>query len=544
MTKRFIALFTALLLVFSAFLMTACDKDSNTDNSGAEEQSKVDIATLSAKELFEYSLTNTAKTDSIPEIMTKESDLKASYSIELNELSAAGEDITQGKPIKLTFDGAFDVDNTAAELNAQISAFGETPSLSAIVSKDGAWVTDLLGVNNKAIGVKFDELEIPDASGEITAATNAFNDALLAITGANEEIVNAYNEAVSKYVTDDQFAKENGAVTIDGVTVENATTVTFTFTSEDAKNVFKDVLTKIISLEAFKEYVGDEEVDVDEALAAFDSLGDLKYANVIDAEGNLVAMDIYFTVNSENYETGEIEAQAYAIKATMVNDSCKVHIGMLKDGALDAEAGIVKCEYTYNKETNEEKFFFGIQEGEETETYITIDGTFKDGKHEGVFSVPEMLSIKYSFEGDGFSGKLSISEISVIDQGVTTTIPLEFNVEFACSDRRIGYEYILKLDVQDVAKIDLSIKAAIEVANVTVEAPTDYTNATELTEEDMAPWLQQLPEKYPTFYALIEAAMNSYEGDAQPDDFYNDAYYEDGYYEDGYYDGDVFGNYE
>ena len=525
MTKRIIAILMSLLMVFSVAVLSACDKTGDGDGSG--EESKVSVENLSAKELFQLSFTNTANgsQDQIPDILTKAGDLKVKADLKVNKLDVQGQDMTMGKPISLAFDASVDMDGKALEANASAELFGEKPTIGAIINSEGAYVTDLLGVNDKPIGVKFDEL-----LGTIMpeAGANSASDMIAQATQLVDTIMAIVTNAVEKNITDEAFVKEMKDVTVEGVEFKGAAVVTFTIDKAMTQAIITEIITQISANEDLKALMGDEEIDLTEIEGMLEGFTNVIVTNTISADAETIAMDIIINGDLDGYN-------GFAMKSTFVGGNCKISVAPVDEKSeFIAEEGILNIAYTLDDAGNE-KFVVSFTETDETVEFVKAEGTYNNNKHEGTLTVDvdgSGVSLKYVMEGDLMNGKLTISDLAIAEGGVSNTIPVTVTVEYSMNNTKADMKLSVVANIEGMANIDVSAEISVETSNVTVSAPADAVSINDIDENEAMDWLTKIGEKYPTIFSMISSmGGSSYDDNYMEDDYY----YDDTYYEDGDY---------
>ncbi|MBR5278378.1 MAG: hypothetical protein IKU23_03840 [Clostridia bacterium] len=160
--KRLVALLTAVLFIISACVFAGC---GNGDAKTPIEKEKVDLSTLSNAELLALSFADSfAQDNALTVLLDKATEPKDSVigtKLEVNKLVADGENLLED-PLSIEFEGKMDygtdfINGIAAEL--KVSMLGETLPLEFIANGDGIYATDILGLNDKAIGISTAEIE-------------------------------------------------------------------------------------------------------------------------------------------------------------------------------------------------------------------------------------------------------------------------------------------------------------------------------------------------------------------------------------------------
>lgn len=529
MKNRIFALLLAMIMVFSAFALASCNTTQNDDDESEGEESS---APLTTKELFAASVINTVSGGNFETLrgMNKIGDQKSTIKFDINELEFQGVDILDGEKANISLDVASDMDSKRAEIGLEASIFGEKPSVNMIVDTEAVYVTEMLGLVSKPIKMTYEDLGID--LDEMMAEAENVGEQMEKISELGETIADSISKAIEANFPDDKFVEETKTVTIDGKEFSNATVISLDITSDMIKGVFDSVLTDLLANETFTSIM-EEEIDKEEVLEAFDEMGTISFVNTI-VDKKSVGLDIVFAV----------ENKQFAIKCAFVGDNIKVHIAPSdENGELKTEEGALKFEYIVDGTDETLELYF--DENGNKEVLLSAEGTYKNGKHDGTFSInaDETFAFDYEFEGDMLDGKVAISNFKVTSQGDTMTIPFEIAVDYEIGKNKTSLAFTAKGEF-DGLKIDASISCVSEMTDVSIEVPSNSQGIGDIDEDEMAGWPEKIQKKFPNIFSFIEENMGS-TNDNFDDNSYRDEefifdYTEDGV-GDGYYDeGDFF----
>ncbi len=514
MFKRITAILLATLLVLSAFLMTSCKKDKEE----GEDEEKIVVENLSAKELFALSINNTLSGgNGLMSAFTTSSKNEGEISakVNLNKLEVEGNDMLQGEKISAEIGGKVDMDNKAVEVQVALNALGEKPSFKGVLDTNGVYITDLLGVNSQPIGMTFEDLDL-DASVLDQILNNEFIDASAELYN---DIAKALSASLDKNITESAYTKEMKDVTVDGKEYKGAAVATLTVTSEMAKNFVYDFITSLSANDVVSDLLNNSGMDASDISDEIDFEGSVKITNIVSADAKTIAVD--FDV--------DIEGKKFALKYSNIETSIKMTAGLVgENGEFDVDEGIIKFEYTLDGEN--EKATLTAVEGEETMVLMTIEGTLKNGKHEGTLKInPEQpsnkeevesdgavsavvsraITVKYTYEATNTTLKLGISEIGMVQNGITVSIPLNLSYELKATGSKFEYKIAAALNMENTINVDFSLEVAVDLKSVTVTAPTSYMTIDELDENTAQQWLTKLQNKYPKIIEFISEMGNS-----------------------------------
>ena len=562
MKTKILAFLTAMLLVLSSLLMTACDKsDSNSktdDNDAASsavsdesnstgesgnvsEESSTNVDELSPKELFSHSIKTALSNDEIfdnidfNEIVdnVKSNDtIKYDIDVVINKLASEGVTIFD-ETVKFNMGIGADLTNGVAKADIGFEMFGEKPEISAILAENGIYFSEFLGISDKPILATFEEMGV--SVDEFQAITPSSFAAILEEMGINEDdfdkiadlcnfFVETIEKAVSNNITDEAYTTETKDVSINGVEIKNAKIITLTITAENAEGIIKDIVTDTLANETIKELLESNEaadVTVDEIM---EPLGDaiesvfksVKIINIVDndttvalnIELNGVETNIEFVTDEDgNFieETTDTEEFCFGVYCAFAGNTTKIQAGLIENGSFDTTQGILTYEYTLDG--NNEKLTFSLEEDGETNTYVNYEGTKNGNKHEGVLTLTDgedKVILTGYIEDNETSGTLAITEITADMGGVKTTVPLELIVSATATDTKISIEYSIKVDIKDIITMDMTAKYSIEYTEVAIEIPSDTIGVDDLTEDDLLAWEEEFMENYPKIIEYFE----------------------------------------
>lgn len=527
MTRKLIAFLMAMLLVLSVLLLAGCSKDkddedddddddktesvesTNSDESAADESSEAEM--LSAKELFELSVKQTVEDvqTEIPEILTNTSDISASMEIDLDKLEIEGQDVLNGETVAVGLGMGIDVDNELFALDAFVELLGEKPTVGTLVNKDAVYITDFLGVNDKAISVSMADLMAETGNefsmDELTAAMEELQAQQDLLNAFTEAFITAISDALEANLTDDVFTKETRTAIVNNVTFEDATLVSLTVDKELAQVIVRDVLNALKDNEAFLELMGEEELNVDEAVSEIGEFGSFIITTTLSAEGDTVAYNIAYKGIVESYPG--FGANIYTIK-----DDFRFEIGPLDEsGLFDYDEGVIIIDYVLD-DNGGEALVIGLKDGAEQQNVFNYSGTYINGKREGTLVINsennDTVSISFSSEGNIEKGNFAISNIEVTQSGETISLPINLSVEYDITDTEAKLAMDLAMAMDGMFDIEASIEYAISVEDINLSVPTDAVDVNSISESDAMEWIMELTEKYPNIFQFIsEMAM-------------------------------------
>ncbi len=518
MKRRIIAFLTAIMMLVSMFLLTGCfgDKDDKDDDkSTASGGSEITDEVKTAKDILLNALQNTFNKDDkeeikLPDVLTNHTgDMKFDMSLNVNKLSAQGEDITGGKPINLSMTAQADRESKLYSGQMSLDFMGENPVIDMVYDEtDGNYYFNIKDITEKPIQLN------PEMMGE--EAVESFDYA-----SVYEAISEAISTAILENMDESAFTSETKDVTIDGTEYKGATVITVAF-GEKAFAEIEESITKILEEnEAVKDLIESGRLSLDFDL---DELKEIKVVATIAAEA-LVGMDIEITAVADDTEDDDEDqsgvigmadtfvgtTETFAIRCSINGDNYKIKMGILGEDDYDYDQGVVAIEYTYDSETFAEVFSVDLTEGKETTNVFKAEGTYKDNKHEGALTVEiegQPVNIEYSIELGEDKGKIEIPEINMEMNGMTITIPLNLSIEYLNEETKSSFSGSIDTSFMGMIEVDIEFSFDIELVDVTVEKVTDSVAADQLDTEALGTAFMQ---KYPTIFAFIESMGGSEE---------------------------------
>jgi len=547
MTKRISAVVIAMLLVLTSMLMTACKtskpSDDESDDESTEESSKnsggslfapfldkidkdvtSDLKNEGSKELVSNitaslgnitALKNDGGLGDASEMVTSGEDLKLSLNIDIDELSVDGEGLPTEDPASLDMTLGIDIDNVAAELDFTAELAGDSLTASAIANLDGVYLTEIAGMHDKPIFVTYEEIGLDiseletafEEFDEVAEYTEAQMDAMIVI-------IDALVVAIDNNVTDDDFVSTTENLTINGVTYENANVLTLTVDNEMFKAVLLDFFTALEGNEAVEEYLyenfGFEDIDAEEIANEFYLDGTFEIKSYTIGEETVA-----ITIDAIDNSTNEV---VLFINCHFVDENINIKCGK----------GEKAFEFVYTLDGEEEFIEFNMLDGEVSDNFIRIKGTYKDGTHKGTLfinSEEDSIAIGFELKITETSVKFTINNIKLDEASYDMTLSFEAKV----TKNKISYTFEIDADIDNIV-INASFTIGIENTDLDIIAPESYDKYTDLTEADFENWAANLEKNLPNIYELLTAVS-----EPEYDDYYGDGYYGDDYY-DEYYD--------
>ncbi len=537
MTKRIIAILTALLMVFSALLFAGCSEESEGDSDPTGKN-------LSAKELFKVSLLNTAlgeNADIVSSLSNSKKSLKGTLSAEINALEIEGASVLpENKPIKASFNIETD-DKQNVKLGLDAELLGEKPSAEILLIDNVIYFTDVLGLNDKAIkldinalnGTAMEEGASTDGMADSAVATPAWAEKLPELTGIATEVL---IEAINANVTDSAFVEETKDVTIGGKEIKGARIITFTISPDLIKGIVKDFINKSVKNEdlagIIKEFFPgeiDADTAADELVKGF---GSIKIVNTTYNK-DTVALEV---VASDD------KAPVFKFEGTFVDDNVSFKLApTTKEGDYDESQGIASFDRTV--ENGKEKIVLSFKEDGKVYDILTFEGTYANGKHDGTLKINadgEEIAVKLSLETGKGKFKLAVSEVSYAGQ----TLKFDFIIDSTFSSTKENITISFKADqlIMGLGKIDVKFAIAAETTNVNISAPSNSVSIEELDKNTVAAWMTDITTKFPKIMEYVSNLyyqQNNFGSSVElPDDDFDFNYDEDYDYDFDYEDGD------
>ena len=414
-----------------------------------------------------------------------------------------------GKPINAGFDFSIDADGKAVEVKGEVELFGEKPTIGAILNTEGAYVTDLLGVTDKAIGIKFEDAlnSVVGAGGSVLPEGMD----IASLTGLGDTVINIVTTAIENNINDEAFTKETKDVTVDGVEFKGASVVTFTLDKAMIQAIVTEIITNITANEDIKALMGEESIDSSEITSQLEGFTNIIITSTISAEAETVAIDIVINGDLDGYK-------GFAMKSAFVGENRKMSVAPIDEkGEFIAEEGILNISYTIDGE-GKELFTIAFVDSEETIEYVKAEGTKTNNKHEGNLTVNadgQAISVKYVLEGNLKNGKLILSDLAMTQEGVSNEIPVTLTIEYSLNDTKADLKVSVTANIEGMANVDISATLSVETGNVSVTAPADAIDFTEIDETEAMGWLTALSEKYPSIFSMISSMGGM--GTVEPD---------------------------
>jgi hypothetical protein len=375
-----------------------------------------------------------------------------------------------------------------------------------------------------------------------------------------EFIIETITKAFENNFSEDKFQKETKTVTVDGKEFSDATVLTLVVDSEILKSFVDEVLTEFLANETFMEMMDDEQFEKEDVLEALNDFGSITFVNTV-VDNKTVALDINIKaladdVEVEDYDEDGVAADTRnglqaAIKCSFVDGNFKIHFGPTdENGEFDLEQGTLKIEYTV--EDGDELLEVFMENPNGKEVFLTAEGTYENGKHEGTLTANaegSELSFDYMLKGDLLNGGFAISNFKMQSQGETQELPFEIAIDYNIGTKKTSYSVAVKGDVEGV-EFDIKMSVSCEYTDVSISVPSSVMSMEDITEDTLDDWMEELQDKFPKIIEFIEEASQNSNGptseknygDDYYDDYYDDDYYDD-YYGDDYYD-DYYNGYD
>lgn len=510
MKTRIIAFLTAVLMLLSMFVLASCK-----DDEGEAEESK---KPLTPKEEFTQSIQN-AMTGALIDsgamgaiggmVNTAQKDYSSSAVINVTKLDIQGTDLTQMGKIAMSMITDFDAESKSSDTKIEFELFGEKPAVQLNTQNDKIYIVDLLGVNEKPIYLDIESLM--GAAGEEGA--NVSN-SLAQISALGEKLVTAITNAITKTVEknfdDSVYSTETKSVSLVNGTqkIDNAKVITMTLGSEKIKSIVTDFLTEIFAVEELKELASEELPDISEITSKLDVLKEIRIINTV-VDGKSVSL----RVEIDGEEDGEKDTVAFYLD--FANGNCSLTAGVLADDGSFEKDFLLEAIYICGE--GKESFKFSVTNRGETTDYITMNGTVNGNKHEGKFSFDANgngASVDYIVDGDAKKGSFELKNLVILNDGQEMALPLELKLSYDISETKTAMNGSIKLNMEGVANIEISLESLVEYKNVTVNAVSDYVSITDVDFESM---MSSIPEKFPTIASLLNSLGS---GESGGDDEY------------------------
>lgn len=466
MKKRVLAALTAFVLILSAFAFTSCKEPT-------------------PKELFSDSFANAfaSEENGFLSKLLGASEIKdqyATFSFKVDKCSLGGQTLTELGKIELNGTASIDAESGLSKFDASFDLYGDKPTLGAVVdtANSKVYYTDLFGLNEKPV--------LLDASSAVPGV--AVNNTAGIDANVIKVVADAVTDVLKKNVTEDMFVSETKDVTVDGKTFQGATVITLDISGEKASTIAKEFVDALLADETIKEMAGEDGLKYDEN----DLPKSVKLINTVVDEKS-VAFDIEATISEGN--------ENIALHSSFVDGNFKLTFGNVDE---NGEYKDTYWEISYTLDGEKEKFFVTLyDDGVKSKDLVIIEGTFKDGKHEGK-AVAEGITLYYTvteiengieLEIGPISTKYGSSSVNVFD------VLLKAKITYIDDKMEITGNMSY---TDTTAKIDFSASYSltVEQKDVTVEPITDHITIDEFSNTDIE---SKLKEKYPTIYGLLNA---------------------------------------
>lgn len=530
MKQRILAAFVAIMMILSVFAFSSCKPgDANVNDSSVDEGSKAPgkeetKKELTPKELFSASLANAFgefEAGEILDVLNTEKELKdfaGNVELKINKLEAEGQNLTENGAMSLKGELKVDTANEMIALNLGANIFGEKPSIELVSDGKNTYITDLLGVNEKPIAMPTAE-EILGAEGPTDPMDPMAPDVSQpTISKIDKEVITHFFTSAETVINNnfgyDAYVFETKDVTVGGKSFSGAKVITLSVSNEKAKKILGEYLDELLKNEVIKEALG-EDASKDN-IELEDLPKEIRIINTIVDEKS-VAFDVVVDLpeieeSTESEETieGEVAVtadgyDAFALHSVYVDGNFDLKFGPVdENGAYMDNAGYLAIVYTLENE-NENLVFSFTQDGT-TEEYVKMVGTKKDGKHDGKFVLDidgETLSFNYSVKVDENGESLKLDTVTLVSGEETMEIPVEISVSYTYNDTKVSVSGSVKCAIEEEFDIDLEFSINAEEKDVTIGAVTD---SIPMEEFDISAYEEELMEKYPIIFAMIESA--------------------------------------
>lgn len=533
MAKRFISIFIALMLVCTGALLTSCktNNDTSSTESGQTEKTAEELFTEASVSFLKNTYTGLSKDyfgdyGAFAPAENGKYDLEAG--IDIDKLSIQGTDLCSDGNITLGISGGF-AGTDSCLLDIALTLAGETAA-AKLTGVEGEYYFEIPGVTEKPIHIS----GAADAdSDDSSASEESGQAAVISEASMVPEIIAMAKKYVQLFIDnlpDTSFAKETKSVTVNGISFDNATVVTFNMTKEDFASVSEKLKTAMKADEDLKALVAklnaddgsfDFDKEIDDMLAESIALS----ASVTISEGNAIAFGCELTMPENKGDTSDdsssdsfVDIEKLALDAYTTTAS-GVTVTSVK---LDADGkNILSFE---NKKT--------VSGGDKADYELSAAVCDEDGKN------IVTLSLKASDGDEGKSGSLSVSidtgedaqgivkisadytsktsdgciefsteELTITTGGMDVTIPAVITVKVKCSEESI--ELSASIAVSVAQAIDFSGRFTMSIKkndSFTVSAPTDFD---ESENTDVNALITAFMTNYPGIAAFISQLTQS-----------------------------------
>lgn len=443
-TRKILAFIIAAAMLCSVMLLSSCEKDQ-------DEESTEEPIVLTPKEKFlktadtaeEYfqGLGNALGIELLNLQTSEDKMLSETYDFELEKLSMSGVPYIE-QPISFSAGINSDVKNNMRQLLYKFSIGDETVPAEFLLSPD-AYYINVDKVTDKTIKIPLEN----DRTEENTVTEyNNFK------VKANE-----YWDFFVDNLDDELFTEQTGTVTVDGVEIENAETITLKATDKQLGEAVKAVLNKAkvdIQLTNLFMTMGFVNRENEDLLTQFKKAID-EMIESLDEKIEETSDDDYFVITVINEEEVLRSFNLTEFEDGEELDSLSFTTA-LKDGTYNIKGSLIYKEekvvdLTYEQTANDKGSADGELEIEVNPPDIDVK---KEGSADGptsIISESGNFKIKVKFNGSKQDNKTTLDskiEFSTEVDGMTVSIPLDLN---------ITYEKVSDTEMQFSADISLSI---------------------------------------------------------------------------------------
>ncbi len=487
MMKRFLALFTALIMLLSMAFFVGCDKqDKNDDGDDAKKE-------LTAKEQFNASLEDalngiTNETGNLTgSSLNGKTDAVGSFLLTLDTIKYSGVDLSSLGDIALSGTMKSDVDSNLVSVDMTASIFGDEPTLGVLVNASTAegYITDFFGLNDVP-------LYIPTATeGMDQAQLNAIKAYTEMADKIAEEVVKALTSAINKNINDTCYKSEKYTVTVNGVEFKDATVNTLTIDSALAAGVVRDFLTELLNIEGLGETL-ENELDIDDVIDDMSELESI-VIQTISANDKTIAINVDITADGETISA----------KIALIKDNFKLEMGVVKeDGSYDYDQGVIVCDYVFDVEAGTQKAGLYMVEGDYTEYLFKLEADVENGVYDGRITLyldGEEIYLDYIYESTETGAKITIENLD----GLGVPFPVGIVIEYSVTDTKFDLTASFSCNDGDL-ELAATLNYSIEAGDVTIDEVTDYVD---IEDFDMSNFEKDFKKLYPTLYSFLNFAV-------------------------------------
>ena len=518
MNKRILAIFLSLIFVLSAFTLWACEEGEESQgssdssvaeetNSEAEQAKKLLSDSIKAiKSELSFNIPFFNIKDNNVDFPINSSDLKGEATLNVNSFSLMDNNLN-GQSATINLNGGYDHDNKAFLVNAKIDYAGEMPTGSAIITENGIFITDLSGVNDKAIHLDEDTKGLFDKLNNLNPNQQGESITLGDVSSAMSDIANILLVAIGEQIPDDNFKLETKTVAVDGVSYENASVVSMTISKESAEAIYKDVIINLLEFDFFINTIAKQGYTADEIKnivndVNFDEFQSLKIESVIDCNSKPINTKIHLISNND---------KSFAINVNSVGENLILKAGKVNEnGDYLADNKVIFLNYTFDQTTKSENLSFGWESSGGIKKLFDAVGTFDGDKHEGKLSVEINgmgVSANYVTECNADYAKLTLKEVGILNGGLI--IPeSEISVWAKMNDKVLSFGMTTKAYFPGFIDIDVTAEGTLKTADLTVTAPEEYIEESEIPEETQQKWEDEIKKQFPKFNEFFNKFIN------------------------------------